>query len=121
MSEEDVNVITGTIKLIGETKTGTSKAGKAWSKLSFLIANNSGYEGKEAIFSFDLFGEDKVEKFLKYNKVGAEVDVKYNIECREWEGKYFTNLAAWSVFKADAEATPEVAETAEALAEEAPF
>ena len=114
--------ITGTIKLIGETKTGTSKAGKAWSKLSFLIANNSGYEGKEAIFSFDLFGEDKVEKFLKYNKVGADVDVKYNIECREWEGKYFTNLAAWSVFKADAEPTAAEAETSEALEEEvSPF
>ena len=93
--------ITGTIKSIGETQSGTSKSGKDWKKLSFQVANNSGYEGKEAIFSFDLFGEEKVEKFLKYNKQGSEVDVKFNIECREWEGKYFTNLAAWSVFKAD--------------------
>ena len=93
--------ITGTIKSIGATQEGTSKAGKPWKKLSFQVANNSGYEGKEAIFSFDLFGEEKVEKFLKYNKQGSEVDVKFNIECREWEGKYFTNLAAWSVFKAD--------------------
>ena len=93
--------ITGIIKSIGETQSGTSKAGKDWKKLSFQVANNSGYEGKEAIFSFDLFGEDKVEKFLKYNKQGSEVDVKFNIECREWEGKYFTNLSAWSVFRAD--------------------
>ncbi len=95
------NVITGKIKSIGATQEGTSKAGKPWKKLSFQITNNSGYEGKEALFSFDLFGEEKVEKFLKFNKQGSEVDVKFNIECREWQGKYFTNLAAWSVFKAE--------------------
>lgn len=95
------NIITGTIKSIGATQEGISKAQKPWKKLSFQVTNNSGYEGKEALFSFDLFGEDKVDKFIKYNKEGAEVDVKFNIECREWEGKYFTNLSAWSVFKAD--------------------
>ena len=104
MDNSNENVITGTIKSIGATQEGTSKAGKPWKKLSFQVTNNSGYEGKEALFSFDLFGEEKVEKFLKFNKEDSEVDVKYNIECREWEGKYFTNLSAWSVFKADAEA-----------------
>lgn len=115
MSDNE-NVITGTIKSIGATQEGTSKAGKPWKKLSFQVTNNSGYEGKEALFSFDLFGEEKVEKFLKFNKEGSEVDVKYNIECREWEGKYFTNLSAWSIFKAEAEA-----EADPALEEEAPF
>jgi len=114
--------ITGTIKSIGATQEGTSKAGKPWKKLSFQVANNSGYEGKEAIFSFDLFGEEKVEKFLKYNKQGSEVDVKFNIECREWEGKYFTNLAAWSVFKADdGKPTEAEAEADPAIEEEVPF
>lgn len=107
-------VIKGTIKSISATQEGTSKAGKAWRKLSFQVTNNSGYEGKEALFSFDLFGEDKVEKFLKYNKLGAVVDVKFNIECREYEGKFYTNLSAWSVFKAEeAEADPATEEAVE--------
>ena len=114
----DENVITGTIKSIGATQSGTSKAGKPWKKLSFQVTNNSGYEGKEALFSFDLFGEEKVEKFLKYNKQGSEVDVKFNIECREWEGKYFTNLSAWSVFKAEGEEPPAPDPATE---EDAPF
>ena len=81
------------------------KAGNPWKKLSFVVTNNDGYEGKEAIYGFDLFGEDKVDKFLKFNKLGAKVDVKFNIDCREGTGDYagrvFTNLSAWSVFKAE--------------------
>ena len=112
MSDTELK-ITGTIKSIGATQEGTSKAGKPWKKLSFQVVNNSGYEGREAIFSFDLFGEDKVDKFLKYNKEGSDVDVKFNIECREWEGKYYTNLSAWSVFKADDGKPTEADEVAE--------
>lgn len=113
------NVITGNIKTIGATKEGTSSAGKPWKKLSFQVTNNSGYNGQEAIFSFDLFGAEKVEKFLQYNKEGSEVDVKFNIECREWEGKYYTNLSAWSVFKAEGAGSQTPAD--EALDEEPPF
>ena len=113
--------ITGTIKSIGATQEGTSKAGKPWKKLSFQVTNNSGYEGKEALFSFDLFGEEKVEKFLKFNKQGSEVDVKFNIECREWEGKYFTNLSAWSVFKAEGNEPTEGTDPDPVTEEEAPW
>ena len=41
MSEE--YKITGTIKSIGATQEGTSKAGKPWKKLSFQVANNSDF------------------------------------------------------------------------------
>jgi len=102
--------ITGKIKVISEVTEGTSKAGKEWKKLTFVIANNEGYENREQIFAFDIFGAEKVEKFLQYNKVGYNVDVSFNIESKEFNGKYYTNLSAWSVFKAEAavEVTKEV-------------
>lgn len=72
--------------------------GDNWEKIEFVIANNDGYQGQEQLFCFEVFGADKVAEFEKYNKVGREVEVSFNIRCREWEGKHFTNLQAWKVF-----------------------
>ena len=109
--------MTGTISAILPTESISD--GK-YNKQVFAITNNEGYEGKEATFAFELFEKsdgDKIEKFLKYNKVGALVDVKYEIRCNENKGRYFTSLSAWSVFKAEAEEAP----ADEALDEEPPF
>lgn len=95
----------GKIKFISEVQSGTSKAGKEWKKLSFAITNNDGYENREQIFAFDVFGEEKVDKFIEYNKVGKDVEVAYNIRCNEYQGKYFTNLDAWMIKGVDANAT----------------
>ena len=54
----------GKIKHISEVQSGTSKAGKEWKKLLFVISNNEGYEGQEQIFAFDVFGEDKIDSFF---------------------------------------------------------
>jgi len=48
---------------------------------------------------------------LKYNKVGQEVDVSFNVQTNEYKGKYYTSLQSWKIFKAEAgEATPEAAQ-----------
>ena len=88
----------GKIKFISEVQSGTSKAGKEWKKLLFVISNNEGYEGQEQIFAFDVFGDEKVDSFLQYNSVGKEVEVSYNIRTNEHQGKYFTSLQSWKVF-----------------------
>ena len=87
-----------------------------------MIANNEGYENREQIFAFDIFGAEKVDKFLQYNKVGYNVDVSFNIESKEFKGKYYTNLSAWKVFKAEAPVEiPEMEGTTEALDNSLPF
>jgi hypothetical protein len=53
-----------------------------------------------------LFGDEKVENFNKYNKVGDSVKVDFNVSTNEWQGKYFTSLQAWKVYKADATPQP---------------
>jgi len=103
--------LTGSIKTICEVQTGTSANGE-WKKVTFVIANNDGYEGREQIFAFDIFGAEKVEDFIKYNKVGRAVEVSYNIRTNEYNNKYFTSLAAWKINKAEAGAMPPVAEVA---------
>jgi hypothetical protein len=38
--------------------------------------------------------------------------VDFNVGCNEWNGKYFTKLSAWKIFKADSkEETPEEIES----------
>ena len=98
--------VTGTITKVLETKTGTSKAGKEWSKLDFILETTEEYNN---LYCLGIFGAEKVEKFLQYNKVGNEVDVEFNVSCNEFEGKYYTSLNAWKVFKAatDEDAQPE--------------
>lgn len=98
----------GKIKFISEVQSGTSKSGKDWKKLLFVISNNEGYEGQEQIFAFDVFGEEKVDSFLQYNSVGKEVEVSYNIRTNEYEGKYFTSLQAWKIYRVQNQEAPQV-------------
>ena len=99
--------ITGTIKELLEVQSGTSQAtGNEWQKQTFVIANNEGYQGQEQIFAFEVFGAENVEKLNKFNKVGDVVDVSFNIRTNEYNGKYYTSLQSWKVFKAIQSETP---------------
>jgi len=90
--------ISGTIKTILPTETGAAKSsGKEWSKLNFIVSNDEGYEGREQIYCFQIFGQERVDKFLKFNTEGTQVDVKFDIQVNEHSGRYFTNLSAFHV------------------------
>ena len=92
--------VTGKITKVLEKQSGVSKADKEWTKLSFILETNEAYNN---LYCFEVFGTEKVEQFEKYNKVGQEVKVDFNVSTNEWNGKYFTSLQAWRIFKADAE------------------
>ena len=87
--------ITGNITKIFEVQEGTSKAGKDWQKLNFIVEIDADYNN---VFCFEVFGADKVADFNKWNKEGSKVTVKFNVMTREYKGKYYTNLNAWNVF-----------------------
>jgi len=92
--------VKGKLKKLLPVESGTSKAtGNEWKKQQFIISNNDGYEGKELIFCFEVFGADKVENLSKYHKEGDDINVKFNISTNEWNGKYFTSLSAWRIEK----------------------
>lgn len=104
-----------TITKINEVESGTSKAGKEWKKLVFVGTTDEQYNN---LYAFQLFGAEKVDNFNKFNKEGNLVNVEFNVDCREWEGKYFTSLSAWRVEKATATA-PE--QTEEETKDDFPF
>ena len=89
------NQLTGTIKLIGEVQTFDS----GFRKVEFVLTTND--EKYPQDVKFDI-SQDKVDDFLKYNKVGSSVDVSFNVRGNEYKDKYYVNLSAWKVFKADA-------------------
>lgn len=89
-------LVTGKLVKILDKQTGTSKAGKEWVKQTFVIDTNEQYNN---IIAFELFGEEKVSKFNEYNKVGSVIEVEFNVNCNEWQGKYFTTLQAWRITK----------------------
>jgi hypothetical protein len=90
--------VTGKITKVLDTQKGTSKEGKEWQKLTFILETTEQYNN---VYAFEVFGGEKVENFTKYNKVGSEVKVDFNVSTNEWKGKYFTSLQAWKIFKAE--------------------
>ena len=75
-----------------EIETGTSKAGKDWSKQNFVIDTGKEYNPEVC---FSLFG-DKVD-LLNNFKEGQEVEVKFNVSSREFNSKWYHNLDAWFI------------------------
>lgn len=101
--------ITGIIEKVLLLESGVTKVGTDWQKQNFIVTNNDGYDGKKQIFCFEIFGEEKVQNFNKFNKVGDSVKVDFNISTNEWKDKYFTSLQAWKVFKSEqVTAMPEI-------------
>jgi hypothetical protein len=93
----------GTIKEIFDVESGTSKDGKEWAKLSFLL--HVGDDKYPYDVYFTVFGADKVDKFTQYNEIGSEVSVAFNVKSREYKGRYYTELLAWGVRNANQEQT----------------
>ena len=106
------NVVTGNITSINAPE---AISGGKYNKMTFVVSNKDGYEGADKQYAFEIFEKsdgEKIENFNKYNKVGSAVDVSYEIRCNENNGRWFTSLSAWKVFKAEgvAEVAAEVAE-----------
>lgn len=105
--------VSGKIVKILDKVTGTKKDGSGeWVKQSFVIDNGEQYNN---LASFEVFGDEKVENLNKYNKVGDNVEVTFNISCNEWQGKYYTTLQAWKVFKSDSAVAQAVAQIDNAI------
>jgi hypothetical protein len=84
--------ITGKILQIMPPTSGTSKAGKDWVKQEFVIETQETYPKKVCI---SLMG-DKTQELSKFTP-GSEVKVSLNLESREYNGKWYTNVNAWRI------------------------
>ncbi len=69
--------------------SGTSKSGNAWSKQEYVLETQETYP-KKIFFSF--FGERANQYPLE---VGQTVNLSFDIDSHEYNGRWFTNINGW--------------------------
>jgi len=94
--------VKGRVSLILKPETGVSKGGKEWNKQEFVIDTEEQFPRKVC---FTLFGEKT--SIINNLAVGEEVEVSFNIESREYNGKWFHNINAWKIDKPTADNGPD--------------
>lgn len=78
-------------------RSGTSKAGNQWIVQEFLVETDGNYP---KTIMMQVYGTDKVNDFVAGNYiVGDIVDIDFDIESREYNGKYYTQVSAWRIVK----------------------
>lgn len=92
--------ITGKIILALPEMTGVSKAGNPWKKREYVLETQETYPKK---VHFDFFGERADQYPLT---VGQEVKLSFDIESREYNGRWFTSIRGWKAEPATAAAAP---------------
>lgn len=90
--------ITGKIILALPEQSGVSKAGNSWKKKEYVLETQETYPKK---VHFDLFG-DKADKYPL--SVGQTVRLSFDIESREYNGRWFTSIRGWQAEPVDAAA-----------------
>lgn len=101
--------ISGIVLNILPLQSGTSKAGNQWQKQDFILETGGQYPRKVCIC---LFG-DNVDKFPL--AVGQSVTASVDIESREFNGRWYTDIRAWNVvYNGQKQGAPAPAPTATA-------
>lgn len=77
--------------------TGVSKAGNNWKKREYVLETQETYPKK---VHFDFFGERADQYPLA---VGDDITLSFDIESREYNGRWFTSIRGWKAEKASAQ------------------
>ena len=94
--------IKGKIIHVLPLQEGTSKAGNSWKKQEYVLETNDQYPKKVC---FDLFG-DKADQYRA--EIGDDVVLSFDIESREYNGRWYNDIRAWRVERGAAPAPADV-------------
>lgn len=81
--------VTGKIILALPPQSGVSKNGNNWHKREYVLETNESFPKK---IHFDFFG-DRADQFPL--NVGDEIRLSFDIESREYQGRWFTSIRGW--------------------------
>lgn len=84
--------ITGKIIAVLPEQGGISKTGNEWKKQEYVLETHDQYPKKVC---FQLFGADRIAQAAI--QPGEELTVSFDIDSREYQGRWFTNINAWKV------------------------
>ena len=87
--------LSGKIIAILPQRSGTSKTGNTWESQDFVIETSGEYPKK---MCFNVWGAEKLDLFNIQQ--GEELTVSFDIDCREWNGKWFNDIRAWKIDRA---------------------
>lgn len=86
--------ITGKIIVALEPRSGVSNnTGNPWKMQSFVLETTTEQYPRRCVF--DVFGEDRLNQFNI--QVGQEYTVSFDIDAREYQGRWFNSIRAWRV------------------------
>ena len=88
--------ISGKVVQVLPIQTGTSKAGNPWQKQEFILEQGGQYPRKVCI---SLFGDN----VAKIPQVGQDVMVSVDIDSREFNGRWYTEIKAWNITQTGAQ------------------
>ena len=74
-----------------DPRSGTSARGE-WTAQDFVLETHDTYP-KKMVFS--VFGADRLQRFGI--QVGQEVNVSFDIDAHEYNGRWFNSIRAWKV------------------------
>ena len=104
--------IVGKIVQVLPAQEGISKStGNPWKIQSYVLETQEQYPRKVC---FEIFGEDRI----KNNPCQLDdlVTVSFDIESREFNGRWYTSIRAWRVQQGDVTGSPAATTTAPATA-----
>ncbi len=89
----------GKVIAVLESRGGISKAsGNPWKVQEYVIETIEQYPHRMA---FSIFGEDKINEFAI--KMGETIKVSFDINCREYNGRWYNDIRAWKVERPSAD------------------
>lgn len=88
---------TGRIIQVLEPRGGvSSRTGNPWKTQEFVIEETVGQYPKRMVFN--VFGEDNLTRFNIQQ--GQELTISFDINAREYNGRWFNDIRAWNVVPA---------------------
>ena len=85
--------ITGKIIAVLPERGGISqRTGSEWKVQEYVLETQEQYPRK---MCFDVFGADKIAQFGI--KIGDHLTVSFDIDAREYQGRWYNSIRAWKV------------------------
>ena len=91
--------ITGKIIAVLPERGGVSKTGNEWKMQEYVLETHEQYPRK---ICFNVFGADKISQFNI--QAGEEMTVSFDINAREYNGRWYNDIRAWRVERGTAPA-----------------
>lgn len=91
--------IQGKVIAVLPERSGVSARGE-WKSQTYVIETQEQYPKKMA---FDVFGADRIASFGIHS--GEVINVSFDIDAHEYQGRYFNQIRAWNVVHQEQQAT----------------